>query len=130
MKHLTAMIAIAAGWLVSACSSNNDGANSGALACSQSADVACRGDPTCPPDWTHACATGLTLQRCGPYDVASMVEVDTGIRYYYDASTGKLVATVSFCNEEVQICGGGPPHFTPPSPVDCTGLRSCTDASM
>lgn len=93
--------------------------------CQESLDAWCASAqwPMCTPrDWASAVRTpasgqscaGWSASVCGAYNVLSQRSIDSGQDDYYEKLTGQLVAIVSTGN--VEVCLGGPPDFTLPSP--------------
>lgn len=78
---------------------------------------------------------GYVDPNCGAYRVFKSVATDVGASFYYDATSGQLVAIVSFAAVgSVQAdCSGGPPEgFTIPTCAPVEGgqarLDACADA--
>jgi hypothetical protein len=85
----------------------------------------------CHPTWDQVqsdprlCTTGwYGIEECPGYHVLTVVNVDVGSRYYYDATTGALVAVAALGLDapgivQVVPCGG---NFTLPDESTCTTL--------
>jgi len=92
--------------------------------CTQGVDAACRA-LGCPyrtfADALAVCGL-VELQHCGDFDIAGAASGDVGTLYYFDATTGALVARVAstLC---ASTCAGGPSTFVPPTctptPISC-----------
>lgn len=78
--------------------------------------------PRCTGDWastvTNPAATGGSgcwyAASCDSYNLLFDQGIDSGERYYYDKSTGQLVAIMMTGNGGI-TCLGGPPDFAFPS---------------
>jgi hypothetical protein len=70
-----------------------------------------------------------TCDPCGAYRAFVSWGVDTALVYYYDASTGELVAIFHVVNT-TRMCFGGPPGFVEPTPpCDAPSVQlDCGDA--
>jgi hypothetical protein len=91
--------------------------------CTTSLAMACAmsGVGPCPPTVgavvQDACAPGGARwfeERCGTYEVLVASGVDTSNEYYFDASSGALVAVVFRGISGAQGCVGGPVGYDPP----------------
>lgn len=107
------------------------GAVTDASFCQVSLEAWCASNawPRCTGDWASAVANPATTggqgcwdaSSCDGYNVLSQQGIDSGQHYYYDKSTGQLVAIVMTGN--VTVCLGGPPDFV-------FGLPSACSSSM
>jgi hypothetical protein len=93
----------------------------------------------CPPTWSAALADramcipscgyqNVILQDCGQYQAWWISASDCSYIYYYEKSSGALVARFFGCNTQ-PVCDFGPPGFT--QPASCgpfTELYPCNDA--
>jgi hypothetical protein len=110
----------------------NDG---GVLSCAMTIAQACARDAGgggCDLTWSAVledsslCASSATLPHyavwtCGGYDVLSIRYIDGGSDFYYDGTTGALVAILGVGINGGNPCAGGPAvGFTPPS--DCNTI--------
>jgi len=81
--------------------------------------------PPCLQTFDGGCTgNDVTVSTCGNYIVWTSSGTDTAISYYYDASTGQLVAAVNAVIPSGDYCVGGPSNFVPPT--NCTSTR-CGD---
>jgi hypothetical protein len=124
----------------SACSKSPD--------CTSSIDTYCshgQAPPDCVANWSQlqngvrkscddvlsfAGGNGLFLSctPCDGYDVALVGRLDIWTYYYYDVTTGKLVAAVNFdANGGTKICSGGPSTFHEPT-LGGSPSSACADA--
>jgi hypothetical protein len=106
------------------------------LACAETIDTACA-DPAngCVLTWTAAqTATSFCANTappsplfvdCGAYHAVTVTSVDTSRTYYYDLTSGALVAIIvaSAPQSSVTCLGGPAAGFTPPT---CSGSGSQT----
>ena len=129
----------------------NPDADGGVLACAMSVERACArdgGPGACDLTWSAVladsslCATGTTQSRnlvstCGGYHVLSYFFLDGGSDFYYDGTTGALVAILGVGINASPPCIGGPmAGFAPPSgcntgfePPQCTGDAGGADGA-
>ncbi len=148
------LVALAIG-LGNGCSSNsggndggeggqgNPGTDGGVLACGMSVEQVCARDSgpgACDLTWSAVLAdsslcTARTIQSrnlvsaCGGYHVLSYFFLDGGSDFYYDGTTGALVAILGVGINASPPCIGGPTAgFVPPSgcatgtsPPQCSG---------
>jgi hypothetical protein len=106
------------------------------VTCTRTAATACAASSTadCPyPTFAAAraasccgatgCTVKVTSSPCGGYDVAELQGVDTVTTYYFDHTSGDLVATVHFGATMIggNECNAGPATFDAPN---------CTRASF
>ncbi len=116
--------------MVVACKS--DGSSSSAAAdggvCTSSTSSACVGDSGCywcPPSWSEAladrsfCVPSCGYQHeflfdCGDYQSLMRAADDCSLTYYYEKSTGTLVALFSACTSQA-VCDFGPFGFSQPT---------------
>jgi hypothetical protein len=99
------------------------GGGESGLVCKQPAAASCypTGDPYC--SWQGATAHGDSttyFNTCGPYYSMFVGGVGTDTVYYYDVSTGLLVAIVLHqgfdASQPTTQCLAGPSRFTEPTP--------------
>jgi hypothetical protein len=102
------------------------GGDSSHLGCSRSVAAYCASFRQCPLTWDEVqsgpplCLPDETYQvaDCGGYRKLTYVGTDTGASFYYDPTSGQLVAIVntSAVGSIQQMCLGGPAEgFTVPS---------------
>jgi hypothetical protein len=121
----------------------NPGTDGGVLACAMSVAQACARDSGpggCDLTWSAVladsslCAASASLPRnrvsaCGGYHVLSIFYLDGGSDFYYDGTTGALVAILGVGIDSEPPCAAGPTAgFAPPAgcttqtaPPQCTG---------
>jgi len=121
----------------------NSGTDGGVLACAMSVEQACARDSgpgACDLTWSAVLAdrslcTGDTIYSrnlvaaCGGYQVLSIFSIDGGSDFYYDGTTGALVAILGVGITASTPCIGGPvAGFARPSscttqtpPPQCAG---------
>jgi hypothetical protein len=118
------------------------GTDGGVFACRMSVEQACAGfaPVTCDLTWsavqtdTSLCTPNPIGSRdfvndCVGYHVLGIYGIDSGTQFYYDGTTGALVAIVDVGLEAAPPCVGGPTAgFAPPSgcttetsPPQCPG---------
>jgi|HubBroStandDraft_2_1064218.scaffolds.fasta_scaffold24338_4 hypothetical protein len=120
------------------------GTDGGVLACAMSVEQACARDSGpggCDLTWSAVladnslCSANTIRSRnlvsvCGGYDVLGIFAIDGGTDFYYDGTTGALVAILGVgINSEPPCVGGPTAGFAPPagcttpetSPPQCTG---------
>jgi hypothetical protein len=91
---------------------------------------------SCAPTWSAVipeagnCARMIAewTQDCGPYKSRWLVQADVGTVYYYDATSGALVAIVSLTNPLVQRCLAGPGDFVIPTSCGPVQSTPCSPA--
>jgi hypothetical protein len=80
---------------------------------------------------THYCGGGIGEQQadCGAYRARITINVDVAFTYYYDATTGSLVAVFGTGYDGQTSCVGGPTTFVAPTCAASQPLDPCsTDA--
>jgi hypothetical protein len=126
------------------------GTDGGVLACRMSVEQACAGfaPVSCDLTWsavqtdTSLCTPNnigsrIYVSDCVGYHVLGYYGIDSGTDFYYDSTTGALVAIVDVGFEAAPPCVGGPTAgFVPPSdcttqtaPPQCTGDAGDPDAA-
>lgn len=119
VRHLVqTLLAVVA--LSPACAGSSNVATGSNFACSNTQSLSDYCSPSCAPwpaDIKSFCGTGVrsVVEGCDGYDVAIDHFVDTGTAYYYSASSGALVAVMSYGVSVRQTrCIAGPPGFVDP----------------
>jgi hypothetical protein len=129
----------------------DSGTDAGVLACAMSVAQACARDSGpggCDLTWSAVLAdrslcTANTIQSrnlvsvCGGYHVLSIFSIDGGTDFYYDGTTGALVAILGVgINSEPPCVGGPTAGFAPPSscttqtaPPQCTADAGGADGA-
>ncbi len=88
-----------------------------------------------PSDVTAFCSVVLSTfdkggvsMKCGPYYRFANNGVDSGLSYYYDEASGKLLAVVHHQYVfETATCVGGPADFVEPMVCDTHDQLECPD---
>lgn len=108
----------------------NAGTDSGVLSCGMSVEQACAtvATDTCDLTWS-AVQTDITLcgylhfeSECVGYHVLGANSVDVGTGFYYDSTSGALIAIVNNNNAAISCFAGPSGGFTPPS--GCSNVTS------
>ncbi len=113
----------------------NPGYDAGILACAMSVEQACAGlasTEPCDLTWSAVLADSslcpavfehVLISTCGGYRLLVLADLDGGSVFYYDSTTGALVAILSAGINSASPCVGGPAGgFDPPS--GCTTSSS------
>jgi hypothetical protein len=108
----------------------SDSGEDASTACAGSAKNVCIADSgcdlSCPPTWSAAladrsmCVPSCGFQReliadCGQYQQWQLAAGDCSVVYYYEKSTGMLVALFAYCAGDPRACQFGPSGFTEPT---------------